>query len=172
MTTYVGQIICVGFNFAPEGWALCDGSLIRIADNPTLFQLIGTTYGGDGQTTFGLPDLRGRTPVGTGQLSGGGNYVLGQGGGAEQVTIALQNYPAHTHPLTATSNSGNANALAGGFLAGGQQIYNSNNPLTADALNSTAVSMATGGNQPHKNLQPFMTCSWIISLYGIYPSQT
>jgi microcystin-dependent protein len=172
MQVYVGQIICAGFNFAPAGWAFCDGSLLPIDQNQALFQLIGTTYGGDGQTTFALPDLRGRTPVGTGRLAGGSNYSLGETGGAEQVTLQLQNYPLHTHPLTATSTNGNANAPAGNFLAGGQSIYESNAPLAADALNAAAVTPYVGGNVPHSNLQPFLTCNWIISLFGIFPSQS
>lgn len=171
MTPYIGQVICVGFNFAPQGWALCDGSLIPISENPTLFNLIGTTYGGDGVNTFALPDLRGRTPISTGQLTGGSNYVIGQRGGVENVTIALTQYPNHSHPLVATTANGNANAPAGAFLAGGQQIYTTNTPQAGDALNSAAVSMGPGGGQPHTNLQPFLTCNWIIALYGVYPSQ-
>lgn len=168
---FIGQVVCVGFNFAPAGWAFCDGSLISISENSALFNLIGTTYGGDGVNTFALPDLRGRTPVGTGQLAGGGNYIIGQSGGAEQVTITAQQYPHHTHPLTATAANGNSNAPANGFLAGGHQVYTTNAPQTADALNSAAVSTAPGGSQPHSNLQPFLTCNWIIALFGVYPSQ-
>ena len=168
---YVGQVLCVGFNFAPVGWALCDGSLLSISQNSVLFNLIGTTYGGDGVNTFALPDLRGRTPVGTGQLSGGGNYVIGQTGGAEIVTVTLSQYPNHRHPLEATTATGNANTPAGGFLAGSQNIYTTNAPQAADALNSSAVSMSAGGNQPHENRQPYLTCNWIISLFGVYPSQ-
>ncbi len=171
MQVYVGQVICVGFNFAPVGWALCDGSLLSIAENSALFNLIGTTYGGDGVNTFGLPDLRGRTPVGSGPLAGGSNYVLGQRGGAENVTVTLPNYPAHTHPLMANTGNGNANGPAGNYLAAGQQTYNSNTPQAGDALNPAAVTSYAGGGQPHNNLQPYLTCSWIISLYGVYPSQ-
>ena len=172
MTPYIGQVICAGFNFAPQGWALCDGSLISIAENSTLFNLIGTTYGGDGVNTFALPDLRGRTPIGTGQLNGGSNYIIGQSGGAETVTISANQYPHHSHPLQATTATGNANAVANAFLAGGHQIYTTNGPLAGDALNSAAVSMAPGGGAPHSNLQPFLTCNWIIALYGVYPSQS
>lgn len=173
MTPYIGQVICAGFNFAPAGWAFCDGSLISIAENPTLFNLIGTTYGGDGVNTFALPDLRGRTPVGTGQLNGGtSNYIIGQNGGAETVTISANQYPHHTHPLQATTATGNANAVAGAFPAAGQQVYTSNAPLAGDALNSAAVGMAPGGGGSHSNLQPFLTCNWIIALYGVYPSQS
>jgi len=171
MTPYIGQVICVGFNFAPQGWAFCDGSLISISENSTLFNLIGTTYGGDGVNTFALPDLRGRTPIGTGQLTGGGNYILGQPGGVEQVTITAQQYPNHTHSLMATTANGSANAPANGFLAGGHHVYTTNAPQTADALNSSAVSTTVGGGQPHSNLQPYLTCNWIISLFGVYPSQ-
>ena len=172
MTPYIGQVVCTGFNFAPAGWALCDGSLIAINDNPTLFNLIGTTYGGDGQTTFALPDLRGRAPIGTGQLTGGGNYAIGQRGGVENVTITLSQYPNHTHPLVATTAAGNANSPANAFPASGQSVYTANTPQPADALNPAAVSMGPGASQPHNNLQPFLTCNWIISLYGVYPSQS
>lgn len=172
MTPYIGQIVCAGFNFAPQGWALCDGSLIPISESTTLFNLIGTTYGGDGVNTFALPDLRGRAPIGTGQLTGGGNYVIGQRGGAESVTVTLQQYPNHSHPLEATTANGNSNAPANGFLAGGQSVYTTNAPQSADTLNQASVSMGLGGNSPHSNLQPFLTCNWIISLFGVYPSQT
>ena len=171
METYVGQLLCVGFNFAPVGWALCDGSLLSISQNEVLFNLIGTTYGGDGQSTFGLPDLRGRTPVGTGPLAGGSTYVIGQKGGAENVTLSLQQYPSHIHPLAATSNNGNSNNPGGNLLAAGQAIYSSNTPEPVFALNKAAVTLSPGSGQPHSNLQPFLTCNWIISLYGIYPSQ-
>ena len=170
-TPYVGQITCVGFNFAPVGWHFCDGSLLPISQYETLFNLIGTTYGGDGQNTFALPDLRGRTPVGTGQLSGGGNYIIGQSGGAEQVTITTQQYPNHTHPLVATGNAGNANAPAGAYLASGQSVYTSNAPQASDTLAPATVPPAPGNSLPHANLQPFLTCNWVISLFGVYPSQ-
>jgi microcystin-dependent protein len=172
MTPYVGQIICVGFNFAPAGWAFCDGSLLPISQYDVLFNLIGTTFGGDGQTTFALPDLRGRTPIGTGQGGGLSNYTLGQRGGVEQVTLTTQQYPTHTHPLVATANGGNANAPAGSYLAAGQSVYTPNTPQAADALNASTVSTAPGSNQPHSNLQPYLTCNWVISLFGVYPSQS
>lgn len=171
MNSYIGQIICVGFAFAPYGWHFCDGSILNIAENEALFSLIGTTYGGDGQSTFALPDLRGRTPVGTGQLGTAGSYSLGQNGGAENVTLLVSQYPAHRHPLSATASNGSSNTPARNFLASGQSVYTQNTPQTADALNAMTVTQAPGQGFPHNNLQPYLTCNWIISLYGIYPTQ-
>src|SRR3977135_1356058 len=106
---YVGEVRCVGFSFAPAGWALCNGALMPIAENDTLFNLIGTTYGGDGQNTFGLPDLQGRTPIHMGQNSSGNNYTIGQSGGVEAVTLTINQTPIHNHTLLASSNAGNGN---------------------------------------------------------------
>jgi microcystin-dependent protein len=168
MEAFIGQILLVGFNFAPAGWAFCDGSLQAINENPTLFNLIGTTYGGDGQTTFALPDLRGRTPIGIGTGPGLSNYVLGQPGGAENVTITPATYPTHTHSLSGTSDSGNAQNPSGALLASGQNIYRAGPPV--EVMNAAMVGMAPGNSLAHNNLQPFQVCNWIISLFGIYPS--
>jgi microcystin-dependent protein len=166
---YVGQVICVGFNFAPVGWLPCDGRLLPISQYDVLYNLIGTTYGGDGVNTFGLPDLRGRTPLGSGQLSGGGSYVAGQTGGAETVSLTGNQYPSHSHGVVPTQNNGNSNSPGNNFLAAGQQIYNGNAPTAA--MNSQAVTPSGGNGLPHSNLQPYLTCNWIISLYGVYPTQ-
>lgn len=171
MNQFVGEIMCVGFTFAPADWAPCDGRSLPISQYEALYSLIGTTYGGDGINTFNLPDLRGRTPLGMGQLPGGSNYLIGQQGGAENVTVNSQQYPQHNHPLIGSNATGNSNKPASNLLASGQQIYNSNNPLAADALNSVTVTPAPGGNQPHSNLQPYLTCTWIIALNGIYPTR-
>jgi microcystin-dependent protein len=163
---YVGQIRIVGFNFAPQGWAFCDGSALPIAEYETLFNLIGTTYGGDGQTTFNLPDLRGRLPVHV-----GGGLTIGQTGGEETVAVSVDQLPAHTHPASAVSGSGNLSGPAGNVWAGttGAITLYSSSAGTA-AMNSGAVSQVTGG-QAHDNLSPYLAVNFIISLFGVYPSQ-
>jgi microcystin-dependent protein len=165
---YVGQVICVGFNFAPVGWALCDGSLLPIQQFEVLYNLIGTTYGGNGTTTFALPDLRGRTPV-----HQGSGYVVGQPGGAEAVNITLSEYPTHTHPVAVTGSSVNSPSPAGAVLASATSgnLYTSEAPSPTELLNNSMCTVASGAFQPHANLQPFVVCNWIISLYGQYPSQ-
>lgn len=162
-----------GGNFAPTGWAFCDGQLLAISENETLFQLIGTTYGGDGQSTFALPDLRGRLPVHYGQGPGLSSRILGGKGGAESVTLTLNQVPAHTHPLLASTDQASAPEPAGHVPA-------RTNPATIDtytelgplvALAPQAVT-STGGSQSHDNLMPYQCVSFIISLFGIFPSQT
>ena len=166
---YVGALALVGFNFAPVGWQICDGSLLSIAENLTLYQLIGTTYGGDGQNTFAVPDLRGRVPIHQGQLPGGGNYGIGQLAGVEQVTLTQQQMPGHTHTLLCSANPQNSSAPGGAYLAAtAGNKYSSGTP--AAAMASTMVGN-DGGGQPHDNRQPYLTLNWIISLYGIFPSQ-
>jgi len=176
--SFVGEIRMVGFNFAPQGWATCDGQLMAIADNDALFALIGTTYGGDGQQTFGLPDLRGRAPVHQGQGAGLSNYTMGEFGGVEQVTILTGQLPAHAHGLTVNcvSGSGNANTPVGNVWAkngGLQGILNSS--LTNNAtMRGDAVSLASApasGGQPHDNIQPSLAVNFVISLFGIFPSR-
>ena len=168
---YVGEIRLVGFNFAPYGWNLCNGQLTAISENPTLFNLIGTTYGGDGQSTFGLPDLRSRIPIHFGSISSGQSYIMGQSGGAETVTITSSTYPTHTHPLQASTNNTNLTANpAGNVTGGGQKIYA--NGASDNTMSNAAVSVATGQNQPHNNIQPYVALNWIISFFGVYPSQS
>src|SRR5437016_6330681 len=166
---YVGQLLLVPYNFAPVGWAFCQGQLLSIAENSTLFNLIGTTYGGDGQTTFALPDLRGRTTIGTGQGPGLSNFVIGQAGGAEEVTLTPAQLPAHTHPAIGSSTAANS-VNAGGCVPGsGQTIYRQNATPAAMLPNMCST---VGGSQPHNNLQPYNTLNWIISLFGVFPSPT
>jgi microcystin-dependent protein len=168
---YVGEIRMFAGNFAPNGWAFCDGSLVLISDNQTLFQLIGTTYGGDGQTTYGLPDLRGRMPIHMGTGPSGTTYQLGEMGGVETITLTSQQIPAHNHAFIASKNqAGNttppSNVL--GQIPGGNAYI----AETADtALNAGSIGL-TGGSQPHDNMQPFLCVSFIISLLGIFPSQS
>ena len=170
MEAFVGQLLLVGFSFAPEGWAFCDGRLLPISQYDVLYSLLGTTYGGDGQTTFGLPDLRGRAPIGVGALPGGSNYVLGETGGAEGVTITANTYPTHSHSVAAAGAAGTVNNPLNAAPASGQTIYVSNPTLSA-AFNSSACQASAGGTQPHTNLQPYLTLNWIIALNGVYPSQ-
>jgi microcystin-dependent protein len=161
-----------GGNFAPVGWMFCDGAQLAISDNDTLFNLIGTTYGGDGQTTFNLPDLRGRAPVHQGtNPATGTSYTLGEQAGVETVTLTTQQIPQHTHALAATNAIGTQANPGGNLLANSQgpQPYIQENP--DGSLNPQAVT-PFGGSQPHENLQPFLGINFIISLYGIYPSQT
>jgi microcystin-dependent protein len=167
MQAYIGQVLLVGFNFAPVGWALCDGSLLGINQNSALFNLIGTTYGGDGVNTFGLPDLRGRTPISYGQGPGRSNYIVGQMGGAEQVSITAQTYPTHSHSLSGTSSTGGAQTPSQAFLASGQNVYSTETPTSG--MNSLMCGMSPGSSLPHENRQPFQVCNWIICLDGVYP---
>ncbi|GAA5036650.1 phage tail protein [Microbacterium fluvii] len=168
-TPYVGEIRQFAGNFAPAGWAFCDGSLVQIADNDTLFQLIGTTYGGDGQTTFALPDLRGRAAIGRGAGPGLSTRTIGETTGVESVTLAVTQLPAHSHVPTAAAAAG-SNSAAGAVWAA--QPTDAFSPATPGAaLSPTAISVQ-GGSQPHDNMPPYVVVNHIISLYGIYPSQT
>jgi microcystin-dependent protein len=163
---YVGEIRMFAGNFAPAGWMFCEGQLLPISENETLFQLIGTTYGGDGQSTFALPDLRGRIPI-----HQGNGFILAQTGGAEEVTLTVNQIPAHRHVLLATRNPGNDPSPANGLPAESSvaSLYQSEVPNTAMA--ATAIS-AVGGSQPHTNFQPYLCVDFIISLFGIFPSPT
>ena len=164
---YVGEIRLAGFNFAPQGWAFCDGSLLSIAENVVLFQLIGTTYGGDGQTTFALPDLRSRVPR---HQSNG--HVPGERAGVETVTLTTAQLPSHTHLPQADANTSTSSDPTGHIWAQAQAARPyvagtaANAPMNASAMGST------GGSQPHDNMLPFVAINFIISLFGIYPSQS
>lgn len=167
---YVGQIDCVGFNFAPQGWLRCDGQLLPIAENETLFVLIGTTYGGDGQATFALPDLRGRVNIHQGTGPGLTQKTLGETGGAEAVTLTLQQIPAHNHSLNVKSNPGTSANPSANILsqnADGVRTYSA----SSNALLNSGTIGNSGGSQPHNNMDPFLTLNWIISLFGVFPNQ-
>jgi microcystin-dependent protein len=156
-----------GGNFAPVGWAFCDGQLLAISENPALYQLIGTTYGGDGQATFGIPDLRGRVPVHQGP-----GFGLAQTGGVEEVTLTVQQIPAHSHPLVAAGAPAQATAEPGGSLPAVATTPLYSPPVSGTlAMDPAAVGVA-GGSQPHTNLAPFLCVNFIISLFGIFPSQS
>jgi microcystin-dependent protein len=165
---YVGEVRVVGFNFAQAGWAKCNGALQSIAENSTLFNLIGTTYGGDGQSTFALPNLQSRIPIHQGN-NGVSTYVIGATGGVENVTITLSQFPTHTHQLLGSgANAGTSNPT-GNTLGNSVGIYTTAAPITA--MNNAMIGSSGGGSQPHSNLQPFLALNWVISLFGVYPSQ-
>jgi microcystin-dependent protein len=163
---FIGEIRMFGGNFAPAGWALCQGQALAISDNDALFNLIGTTYGGDGQSTFNLPNLQGRLP-----LHQGSGFVIGQNAGAESVTLTVQTIPAHSHPMAASLNNALSSTVAGNIVGsvGATQIYRE--AAAASPMASTACTF-TGGSQPHENMQPFLCLNFIISLFGIFPSPT
>ena len=168
---YVGECRMVGFSFAPVGWSMCQGQLLPISENDTLFALLGTTYGGDGEQTFQLPNLAGRAPVHQGSNQGQ-TMVIGEAGGVESVTLTAAQIPVHTHPLTGSSINGNSNFPQSNVLAASPTfIYVTTGPPNPDTpLNANAVSVI-GGSQPHDNMQPYLTINWIISLFGIFPQQ-
>jgi len=164
---FIGEIRMFGGNFAPQGWAFCDGSLLPISDNDVLFNLIGTTYGGDGQTTFALPNLQSRVPVHVGS-----GFALGQTGGAETVTLTAQQIPAHTHIPQCASGSGNGVSNPTNNVWGGVTANTPYSDQPGDStMNTGAVGLA-GGSQPHDNVLPFLCVNFILSLFGIFPTQT
>lgn len=164
---YVGEIRMFAGNFNPGGWMFCEGQLLPISDYETLFQLIGTTYGGDGVSTFGLPDLRGRLPI-----HQGNSFILAQRGGAESVTLTVEQMPGHSHALLASSGNALLASASGNLLAQTPTHTPYISGASANAsLAANSVSSA-GGNQPHDNFQPYLCVDFIISLYGIFPSQT
>lgn len=168
---YVGEIRLFAGNFAPVGWALCQGQLVAIAENDTLYNLIGTTYGGDGQSTFALPDLRGRVPVHQGQGPGLSPRTMGQTGGTETVTLQSGQTALHSHPALASTAAASLATPAGNLLATTAVATYGSAPATT-AMASGAITSAWGNPQPHENMAPTLTVSYIISLYGIYPSPT
>lgn len=163
---YVGEIRMFAGNFAPAGWMFCEGQLLPISENETLFQLIGTTYGGDGESTFALPDLRGRIPI-----HQGNGFILAETGGAEEITLTTAQIPAHSHAVLASQNNGDSTQPQNNLTAtnASVQIYRAQAPVAA--MFNQAVS-PTGGSQPHTNFQPYLCVDFIISLFGIFPSPT
>ncbi len=167
---FIGEIRMAGFNFEPVGWAFCDGRLLSIAGNTALFSLLGTMYGGDGHTTFALPDLRGRAPMHAGDGPGLTPRSLGESGGAETVVLTPDQVPEHTHAMQAVSSAGNSGSPAGAVPAnsGTIPLYAGGSPDTP--LSAAAVAPA-GDEQPHNNLMPYLTANFIIALQGIFPSR-
>lgn len=164
---YVGEIRIFAGNFAPAGWMFCEGQLLPISEYETLFNLIGTTYGGDGQETFALPDLRGRIPI-----HQGNNFILAQTGGSEEITLTTQQIPTHTHTFITSTQTGTDKSPQGRVTdqtSGGVQIFIEEAPDQPMAANAI---QPIGGSQPHTNFQPYLCVDFIISLFGIFPSQT
>lgn len=173
---YIGEIRLFAGNFAPANWAFCDGRLLSIAEFEPLFNLIGTTYGGDGQTTFALPNLLSRVPIHFGPDGSGDNYVLGMSGGVENVTLTSAQVGAHNHALRAVNSGASvaspANALPGLAAPSSGLTPSQYGTLTAQLTTLTSASIGpSAGGQPHSNIQPYLAISFIISLYGIYPTQ-
>jgi microcystin-dependent protein len=171
---FIGEIRMFAGNFAPAGWVFCDGQLMPISENDALFTLIGTTFGGDGQETFGIPDLRGRVPIHAGTAKSGSTYVLGEAGGVESVTLTTNQMPTHTH-LALAASTGQVASPSGAVLAAatstqtGMKIYSTvvtpNTPINGSSISPS------GGSQPHDNIQPTLAISFILSLFGIFPTQ-
>ncbi|MFN3589936.1 MAG: phage tail protein [Spirosomataceae bacterium] len=170
MDEYIGTISIFAGSFVPQDWALCDGRTLPIAQNAALFSILGTTYGGDGKTTFALPDLRGRIPIGAGQGNGLTRRDLGKTGGVETVTLTTQQIPAHTHTFNALSGSRESKDPTGNYLGiAGGNFYSVFNPGdTLIPMGSDAVSPA-GGGQPHENMPPFLGLNYIICIKGLFP---
>lgn len=166
MESYVGQIIPVAFDYAPKGWFLCQGQLLPIQQYSALFSLLGVYYGGNGQTTFALPDLRGRQPLGMGQGIGWTNRPLGEGGGVELVTLTTGNLPSHSHSVACNGDETDVNTPANSVPGAG-----ANYAATANSTMSQLMIGAAGGNLPHENRSPFQVLNWIICHSGIYPSR-
>ena len=185
MEPFLGMIAMFGFSFAPRGWALCSGQLLAISSNSALFSLLGTTYGGNGTTTFALPDLRGRVAIGQGQGPGLSNYVIGQVGGAENTTLNVNQMPAHTHAATVTAQLHGETAVAdkrnplGAMLAtppAASPIYADPVPaedklMAASSIVASATIQPAGNNQPFSNIQPCLAVNYCIALEGIFPSR-
>ncbi len=167
---FVGEIRMFGFGFAPQGWAPCNGQLLPINQNQALFSLLGTTYGGDGTTTFALPDMQSRVPVGQGQAPGLSSYVEGQAGGAETVTLAATQIPGHTHPVKASSSAADSSQPEGRALARSASHIYTAKPDASTVMNADMLGDA-GGSQPHENIQPYLAVNFCIALAGIFPAR-
>ncbi len=163
---YVGEIRMFAGNFAPAGWMFCSGQLLPISQNETLFQLIGTTYGGDGQSNFALPNLQSRVPI-----HQGNGFILAETGGAEDITLTTQQIPVHSHPLLASQGPGNQASPQNSLTANSSSIQIYIEDSTDSNMNAAAMT-PVGGSQPHTNIQPYLVINFIISLFGIFPSQT
>jgi len=167
---FVGEIRMFGGNFAPSGWALCQGQQMAISENDVLFTLIGTTYGGDGQQTFNLPDLQSRVPIHQGTDPDSGiSYTEGEAAGVESVTLTTQQLPVHTHPFIASTAPGTQNAPANEVVAASPSVTLFIGDSTDSNLAQTSMT-PIGGSQPHENIQPYLAINFIISLFGVFPS--
>lgn len=176
MDPYLGEIKMVGFNYAPRGWALCNGQTLQISTNTALYALLGTQFGGDGVRTFGLPDLRSRVPIHQGQGNGLQSYAMGQFGGVESVTLQTPQMPAHTHGVTVDATVGSTSAPSGANLAQTENLggdtalssFTTGSPTSPVQLSGNTIT-PQGGSQPHENRQPYLTVNFIIALEGIFP---
>jgi microcystin-dependent protein len=167
---FLGEVRIFGFNFAPRGWATCDGQLLPINQNQSLYSLLGTTFGGDGRTTFGLPDLRGRTPIHMGSI-GGPNFTMGQKSGEERHTLTPAEMPPHSHTLMASNAPGTSDHAEGAFLAGSESALYYSGGGGNLALAQASVAMAPGAGQSHDNMQPYLVVNICIALQGTFPSR-
>ncbi len=165
---FVAEIRIVGFNFPPRGWAMCDGQLMPISQNTALFSLLGTTYGGDGKSTFGLPNLQGRAPMAPGRAPGLSDRTLGESGGSTTVALTDSQIPAHSHTLQGSGELGDNLNPGGNYLARGTAMYGAPESLGAGANGMLALA---GDSQPHNNLQPYLALNFVIALQGIFPSR-
>lgn len=169
---FVGEIRMFAGNFAPAGWMFCDGQLLPISENEVLFQLIGTTYGGDGESTFALPDLRGRLPIHMG-TGASGTFILGEAAGAEEITLTTAQIPAHTHPLLCAASGGTPGSNPkDGYWGPSDQTQYSTQAGTVQMGNPAITGGPSGGSQPHTNFMPYLCIEFIISLFGVFPSPT
>lgn len=170
---YVGEIRMFAGNFAPRGWALCDGQLLAVSQNDALFSLLGTIYGGDGRTTFGLPELRGRLPMHMGTGPGLSPRIIGSKFGSETITISANQTHSHNHDMRASTTPGTQNVPAGGLLASspGVRLFRPQPPLAGNSLAADTVGPSPGGAQSHSNLMPYLCVNFIIALVGVYPSR-
>ena len=168
---YIGEIRMFAGTFAPAGWAFCNGQQLPISENDALFTLIGTTYGGDGQETFNLPNLQSRVPIHFGNGPDGVNYPLAQAAGTESVTLTTQQIPVHTHAMLATTATGNLSGPANNTLSDSPNIKLYTAQVPSQTMNANSIT-PVGGSQPHENCQPFLCINFIISLFGVFPTQT
>jgi len=167
---YIGEVRMFAGSFAPAGWAFCDGQLMPISENDALFVVLGTTYGGDGQETFALPNLQSRIPIHAGAGPGGITRVIGEMGGAESVTLTTQTIPVHNHAFLASTATGTQNSPAGEVLASGSSVLIYRPQAPSQPMAAQTIS-PTGGSQPHDNMVPYLCISFIISLFGLFPQQ-
>jgi microcystin-dependent protein len=165
---FVAEIRIFPFNFAPTGWAFCDGQLLPISQNTALFSLLGTTYGGDGKSNFALPDMQGNAPMHPGQGPGLSLHDLGETGGSQTVTLLESEIPSHRHPVRASAADGNTGTPTGSWVAQGVGVSMYTTTFNATSLNGNAVAPA-GGDQPHNNMQPYLTLNFCIALQGVFP---
>jgi microcystin-dependent protein len=169
---FIGEIRMFAGNFAPAGWSFCDGQLMPISQNDAMFVLIGTTYGGDGESTFALPNLQSRIPLHMGNGPDGVTYQLAEASGVESVTLSTQQIPSHSHTLIGTTNPANETSPSGHIFGISAQVEYGTTGLSADtAMNASAIT-PVGGSQPHENCMPFLCINYIISLFGLFPQQT